>query len=108
MAMAKQGGDPNSATNQFFFNLGNNAANLDGQNGGFTVFAQVTNSAGLAVMDAIAARPTVNLSGQIGPFPATGLSDVPVRDTSAGAKLDPFNHLVVIRRTATLMRVTRL
>ncbi|MEX2172626.1 MAG: peptidylprolyl isomerase [Pirellulales bacterium] len=41
LAMAKVGGNPNSATNQWFVNLGNNAANLDNQNGGFTVFARV-------------------------------------------------------------------
>ncbi len=41
LAMAKLGGNPDSATNQWFFNLGNNSANLDNQNGGFTVFAQV-------------------------------------------------------------------
>ena len=43
VAFAKTPGDPNSATNEFFFNLGDNAANLDGQNGGFTVFGQVMN-----------------------------------------------------------------
>ena len=41
VAMAKLGGDPNSASSQFFFNLANNSANLDGQNGGFTVFGKI-------------------------------------------------------------------
>lgn len=41
IAMAKRGGDPNSATAEWFFNLANNSANLDNQNGGFTVFGQV-------------------------------------------------------------------
>ncbi|MCW5776891.1 MAG: peptidylprolyl isomerase [Phycisphaeraceae bacterium] len=41
VAYAKLSGDPDSATNQFFFNLGNNASNLDTQNGGFTVFGGV-------------------------------------------------------------------
>src|SRR5439155_10964092 len=41
IAMAKAGGDPNSATSQWFFNLTNNAANLDSKNGGFTVFGRM-------------------------------------------------------------------
>jgi cyclophilin family peptidyl-prolyl cis-trans isomerase len=40
IAMAKVGDDPNSATSQWFFNLGTNT-NLDTQNGGFTVFGQI-------------------------------------------------------------------
>lgn len=59
IAMAKLGNNPNSATNQFFFNLGDNSGNLDSQNGGFTVFGRVANDASLAVMDRIASQPVV-------------------------------------------------
>src|SRR5665213_2844840 len=44
IAMAKQGGLPNSATSAFFFNLADNSGNLDNQNGGFTVFGRVISS----------------------------------------------------------------
>lgn len=44
ISMAKTGGDPNSATSQWFVSLGDNSENLDNQNGGFTVFGRVTKS----------------------------------------------------------------
>lgn len=78
IAMAKLGGNPNSATNQFFFNLGDNSANLDNQNGGFTVFARVRNAEGLAVMDALAAFRNFDATAQNNNF-----ADLPVRDLDA-------------------------
>jgi uncharacterized protein (TIGR03437 family) len=69
IAMAKLGDNPNSATNQWFFNLGNNAANLDRQNGGFTVFGRVANSASQAVIDRIAAVRTYNLGSPFDQLP---------------------------------------
>jgi len=54
IAMAKVGGDPDSATSQWFFNLADNSENLDNQNGGFTVFAQVLGD-GMEVVESIAA-----------------------------------------------------
>ncbi|MGK7954864.1 MAG: peptidylprolyl isomerase [Crocosphaera sp.] len=60
IAMAKLGGDPDSATNQWFFNLADNSTNLDNQNGGFTVFGEVLSNNDLAVIDAIAGVPIFN------------------------------------------------
>jgi len=109
VALAKQGGDPNSATNQFFFNLADNASNLDAQNGGFTVFAQVKDNASLAVMDAIAGRTPVDLSSQMGPFSSTDVATVPVNNaTQAMAGLNPARDLVTIRRVAQLSKVAAL
>jgi cyclophilin family peptidyl-prolyl cis-trans isomerase len=61
VAMAKVGGDPDSATNQFFFNLADNSANLDHQNGGFTVFGHVIG--GMDLIDALASVATYDLGG---------------------------------------------
>jgi cyclophilin family peptidyl-prolyl cis-trans isomerase len=74
VAMAKLGGDPNSATNQFFFNLGDNSANLDNQNGGFTVFGTVGESA-QAVIDRLAQYQRVNAASA-----NSALTDLPTTD----------------------------
>jgi cyclophilin family peptidyl-prolyl cis-trans isomerase len=42
VSMAKLGGDPDSATSQWFISLGANTDILDPQNGGFTVFGRMT------------------------------------------------------------------
>lgn len=55
LAMARLGGQPNSATSQWFVNLANNT-NLDSVDGGFTAFGRVTGN-GMAVAFALAALP---------------------------------------------------
>jgi len=62
IAMARLGGSPNSATNQWFFNLTDNSF-LDTVDGGFTVFGEVLSNADLTTVDAIAALPRFNASG---------------------------------------------
>ncbi len=68
IAMAKVGGDPNSATNQWFFNLADNSSNLDKQNGGFTVFGQVINN-GMQVVNEIASQSVFDLGGDFTDLP---------------------------------------
>ena len=63
VAMAKIDGDPDSATNQWFVNLIDNSANLDTNNGGFTVFGSVLGD-GMQVLDAIDALPFVSLGAK--------------------------------------------
>ena len=75
VAMAKLGGDRNSATNGWFVNLADNRENLDSQNGGFTVFGRVIGD-GMTVVDSIAAQPTFTLAG---------LTDFPLINYVSGA-----------------------
>lgn len=93
IAMAKLGGNRDSATSEWFLNvdtLGDNAANLDFQNGGFTVFGEIVGSGGIAVMDAINDLPRLNRNGQITGVPGTALGSLPVLDAS-----DPNSFLSV-------------
>ena len=96
IAMAKLGNDPNSATNEFFFNEADNSFNLDNQNGGFTVFGNVVGTAGLAVMDAIAAVPVPSP----GPF-ASPLDQIPLQNYTTGATVLPANLILINSVTNT-------
>lgn len=82
IAMAKLGGDPNSATNEWFFNLADNSANLNNQNGGFTVFGRVL-GAGMTPVDAIAALPRVNAGSPFDNLPLRNYtSPNPIQDAN--------------------------
>ena len=85
VAMAKLSGQPDSATSQWFINIGDNSANLDGQNGGFTVFARVVGD-GMAIVDAISQLPTVNAGG--------AFTDLPVIDFVNGNAIAEENLVI--------------
>jgi cyclophilin family peptidyl-prolyl cis-trans isomerase len=82
VAMAKLGGDPDSATSQWFINVTDNADSLDDNNGGFTVFARVVGD-GMDIVDAINALPRVNANGAGGgPF-----GELPVIDLESNTPI---------------------
>lgn len=99
IAMAKLGGDPNSATNQWFFNLADNSENLDAQNGGFTAFGEVV--AGMDVIDFIAGRSRVNAGGAFSEMPIDDLDAF----TDRGNVLNPMEDAVSIHRVAMLNKI---
>lgn len=87
LAMAKVGGQVNSATSQWFFNISNNAANLDGQNGGFTVFARVLDDRSWAVVQQMA---TLSTSNQGSPF-----NELPVGQGFTGTNATEAQMLMI-------------
>jgi peptidyl-prolyl cis-trans isomerase A (cyclophilin A) len=97
IAMAKVGNNPNSATNQWFFNLKDNSGNLDRQNGGFTVFGQVTGN-GMAIIDAMAAVSRFNKGG--------ALNEIPLRNYTTEDHEDDVKvtdeHFVMIQNIVVL------
>jgi len=99
VAMAKVGGFPDSATSEFFVSVNNNAANLDDQNGGFTVFGRVA-GAGMSVVNAINALPRSNYTVTVGGS-SRRMEDVPM-DVVAPAPdvMDPTKLVKVTSVTA--------
>lgn len=94
IAMAKVATNPNSATNQWFFNLDNNSANLDAQNGGFTVFGHVSEQ-GLQILDTIAAlpRPFATITNNV--FSEIPLQNYTTEDASAGVDITAENYVII-------------
>jgi cyclophilin family peptidyl-prolyl cis-trans isomerase len=78
LAYAKLGGDPNSATSEWFFNLEDNSENLDNQNGGFTVFGRVVGN-GMNVVDAISDLGIVAMASPFDELPVLDYEAVVAR-----------------------------
>jgi cyclophilin family peptidyl-prolyl cis-trans isomerase len=80
LAMAQTSGNPNSATDQFFFNLVDNAGTLDGQL--FTVFGKVVGTADQQALDRLAKTPVHDESGTPfatgNPVPGVGFGQLPL------------------------------
>jgi len=91
IAMAKLSGNANSATNQWFINVGNNSADLDAQNGGFTVFGQVVGN-GMDVIDAINALPKFAFQS---PFNELPLRDYTTQNFNDRVEVTDRNFVIV-------------
>ena len=88
MAYARLGGDPDSATSQFFFNVVDNTFLDDVDDDGFTVFGEVV--CGMEIVDAINGLPMVNAAGI---FPA--FMNIPALNTTAPQTLAEVEFVVV-------------
>lgn len=86
----------NSATSQWFFNLADNSANLDNQNGGFTVFGRVVGAAGQAVVDNIAALDRINAGGAFTNVPVTDREQVIAQQNITNSEAVLINDISVL------------
>lgn len=117
LAMAKVGGDPNSATDQFFFNLGDNSSNLDNQNGGFTVFGKIDSAADQAVINQLVAsaqlvtetnttNPALNFTDSPADFPVVSGrysgNDVNFPSDATASDFLMLNSVSIINRPESL------
>lgn len=89
IAMAKQEGDPDSATSQWFVNLEDNLF-LDTQNDGFTVFGKVLGT-GMEVVDQLASVKDYNFGDPITDLPLWQL----VQNTDGSVDIGPKDFLIV-------------
>ena len=109
LAMAKLPNDPNSATNQWFFNESDSNAGgsngLDTQDGGFTVFGRIMSSSGLTTMDTIGALHTIDADGPS----STTFDNLPVVNYSGGTLTNSnLIHVIWIKVVPQVVSVTRL
>ncbi|WP_370979776.1 peptidylprolyl isomerase [Agaribacterium sp. ZY112] len=94
VAMAKIGGDPDSATSGWFINLADNSSNLDRQNGGFTAFGEVVEG-DYEVVEALAQTPVTS-------------NALPLADMEPGTSVNDYDesNLLVIERITIIDSAT--
>ena len=95
------GGGPDSATNEWFFNFADNSDILNNQNGGFTVFGEI--SSGSGTLDTLEAYEIVNGNSPLNELPVLDKDAVEARG-SINLKTDA----VTIRRVAVLNKILPL
>lgn len=95
IAMAKLGGQPDSATSQWYINLDDtNVSSLDPNlngSGGYTVFGQVIGD-GMDIVDDIAAQTQANFGGAFTNLPIRNYTQA---DADAGADITDDNLVII-------------
>ncbi len=98
LAMARVGGIVDSASSEFFFNIGNNTG-LDNVDEGFTVFGRIRDDAGLAVLDGINAVEDIlpQLGAQDG-IPRVGYTGTDFPADATSEDFITINDVEIVRR----------
>src|SRR5262249_39105712 len=111
LAMAKLR-DPNSASNEFFFNTGDNSSTLGPNNsGGFTVFGKIVSAADLQVLNALAPplpNSTVQTSNEsatnsaFGPIPLNNYKGTNFPNDATPSNFEVIQDVQIITRNEGL------
>lgn len=106
LAMARLGGQVNSASNQWFINLGNNNS-LDSVDEGFTVFGKVLGN-GMGTIDLVSGIPAYNLNDDFNSVDIVDFTAIPLVDYTISSTINDIikNNLVVINSIDRLFKVT--
>jgi cyclophilin family peptidyl-prolyl cis-trans isomerase len=97
--------DPNSATNEWFFNLADNSSELDTPPNNYAVFGQIADANSLAVMNAIGSLPVYDATGG---DPNSPFGDLPLVNYTPGNDIDPLTNLALVQRVAMEAGITAL
>ncbi|HEY3862209.1 MAG TPA: peptidylprolyl isomerase [Verrucomicrobiae bacterium] len=82
LAMATVAGFPDSASHAFFFNLADNSAALDSQNGGYTVFGRVISGSNVLQYFNTLSKPNAGIFDSSSISTDLSRTDLPVNDRS--------------------------
>jgi cyclophilin family peptidyl-prolyl cis-trans isomerase len=106
IAMAKLGGNPNSATNQFFFNLVDNTQTLGaGNNGGFTAFGKILDGTGQRTLNTLTSATVVDQSAFNSAFntlPMNNYNGTNFPTDTVPANYDFIKSVSIVRQTEQL------
>ncbi len=114
LAMALSTG-PNSATDEWFFNLANNTELNNSSDGGpFTVFGRVLDPASLQVLSELASEPTADLTTQLAPgtpdnqspFTTVPVIGYTMGNPLAASNLETINSITVLPTTPPTITIT--
>jgi cyclophilin family peptidyl-prolyl cis-trans isomerase len=96
LAMAKVGGNANSGSSQWYFNVSDSASALDpiSNNGGFSVFGKLSPQS-LAVIDDIHSRPVANYTISLDGSNRT-ITDWPTKQTPSGALPGAVDYVQIL------------
>ncbi len=100
LAMALTGSNTNSATDEFFFNLANNASALDPQD--FTVFGKIVGTADMQVLNTLAQSTPTNEGGDFSEIPLKNFTGSSFPAGATASNFDVVKDVAIVSQNESL------